>query len=119
MEDAAPDVVMEIRGQWNGTYVNKKWTKIANFSWEIRRHGHDLKSDTNKIVLDCRMIKGGEEFYLVLESGDLDIESNFFKAYNKQKPKNCGAKLEQKDFRNGRVLKNISTMDDKYIGVHI
>ena len=90
-------------------------TNFANFTFTIQRHGHDMKTKQKKIILDCTVISSGEQFPLVLDSTDMDIESNFFKAYYAQKPAKVPSKLKQQEFKWGKVLKNISSMDENYI----
>ena len=121
MGDTAPNVLTEIRGDWNSVKIKKQWTQFANFTFEIKRHGFEVKTKAYKIILDCRMIKHGGEFTILFDSGDFDSESNFFKVFNQQKPMSLGIKVDKAVFRTGNVLKNITTMDDVYkeIGEHI
>ena len=36
MGDTAPDVLTEIRGDWNCVKIKKLWTEFANFTYEIK-----------------------------------------------------------------------------------
>ena len=73
-----------------------------------------MKTQGNKIILDCTIIKNGYQFPLILDSGDLDSDEKFFKVYDAQRPKSCGAKVQRIDFKLCRVIKNISGLDDAY-----
>ena len=52
---------------------------------------------------------------MILDSTDLSNPTKFIKAFEAQKPKNINAKLDEQEFKNGKVLKNISDMDDNFV----
>ena len=111
-----PVPTTEVRDGWNSVQIKGQWTQFCNCTFSINSHGYDVKSDATLIILDCTKIGGQQEhFQLIFDSTALNTEAKFIKAFEAQKPKNINAKLYHTEFKNGRVLKNIFDMDDKFV----
>ena len=111
--DPAPKI--EVRDDMNKVFIGSNWRSFANFTYVIQRHGFDIETSATKIILDCKTIKGKQEFTLVLDSGDLDTEKRFFQAYDRLKPASVGAKLYRDYFNPGKILQDIRQKDADYI----
>ena len=111
-----PIPTLEVRDGWNSVQIKGKWTQFCNCTFAINSYGYDVKRDAKLIILDCTKIGGEQEhFRLIFDSSTLNIETKFIRVFEAQKPKNIDAKLYHTEFKNGRVLKKISDMDDKFV----